>query len=69
MRRLVDARMLKPSDFVIKQMAQFYGMNRGKAKMTYSVNPIDDAKIKEGLAAQQERIKTLIQKMEESRKY
>jgi hypothetical protein len=69
MRRPVDARMLKPSDFVIKQMALFYGMSRAKAKMTYSVNPIDDAKIKEGLAAQQKRIKTLIQKMEESRKY
>jgi hypothetical protein len=50
-------------------MALFYGMSRAKAKMTYSVNPIDDAKIKEGLAAQQKRIKTLIQKMEESRKY
>jgi hypothetical protein len=61
--------MLKPTDFVIKQMAQSYGMSRGNAKMTYSVNPIDDAKVKEGLAAQHERIRKTIQEMEASRKY
>jgi hypothetical protein len=50
-------------------MAQSYGMSRGNAKMTYSVNPIDDAKVKEGLAAQHERIRKVIQEMEASRKY
>jgi hypothetical protein len=71
MRRLVDARMLKPSDFVIKQMAQSHELNRrgGIPRMTFSVNPIDDAKIKEGHAAQQERIKKLIKEMEESRRF
>jgi hypothetical protein len=34
-----------------------------------SVNRIDDAKVKEGLAAQPERIRKTIQEMEASRKY
>jgi len=54
--------MLVPSDFVIKQMIQYQGLNRGNVKLRYSNNPLDDAKWREALRAQDAKMKALLAK-------